>query len=76
MLNAAYYLPMLYRIWFKERKGDWPDETTFAPLETSAWLLYPTIATALFSCAAGLLAGLPFSPARWAAEIAIGEFLP
>jgi multicomponent Na+:H+ antiporter subunit D len=76
MLNAAYYLPMLYRIWFKERKNDWPSETPFAPLETSAWLLYPTLATAFLSCAAGLLAGLPFSPARWAAEIAIGEFLP
>jgi multicomponent Na+:H+ antiporter subunit D len=76
MLNAAYYLPMLYRIWFKQRKADWPDERDFAPLETSAWLLYPTLATAFLSIAAGLLAGLPFSPARWAARIALGGFLP
>ena len=76
MLNAAYFLPMVYRIWFKAHVGEWPCEQDIGRLETSAWLLWPPVATAAFSLGAGLLAGMPFSPVFWAEWLALGEYLP
>lgn len=76
LLNAAYFLPLVYRIWFVAHEGEWPREQNIGVLETSAWLLWPPVATAVFSLGAGLLAGLPFSPVDWAARIAFTEYLP
>ena len=76
LLNAAYFLPLVYRIWFKDQVGDWPHEKKIGLLETSGWLLWPPVATAVFSLAAGLLAGMAFSPVHWAELIAFREYLP
>ncbi len=76
LLNAAYFLPLVYRIWFGTHQGEWPCEQEMGFLETSAWLLWPPVATAVFSLAAGLMAGLRFSPVHWAELIAFREYLP
>jgi multicomponent Na+:H+ antiporter subunit D len=79
LLNAAYFLPILHRLWFRSGPehghGDWPDERRLGRLETSGWLLWPTLATAAFSLLAGLLASMPFSPLEWAARVASQEYV-
>lgn len=64
LLNAAYFLPVLRRIWFAPRRGDWPQPTTLGPW-TLAALTVPAVLTAAMSIGAGLLAGLPLSPLGW-----------
>ncbi|MGQ4878955.1 proton-conducting transporter membrane subunit [Billgrantia sp. LNSP4103-1] len=80
LLNAAYFLPILHRLWFRQGpahgRGQWPEERNLGRFETSAWLLLPTAATALFSILVGLLAGVPFSPLDLATFMANGEYLP
>ncbi|MCG6659614.1 monovalent cation/H+ antiporter subunit D family protein [Halomonas campisalis] len=80
LLNAAYFLPILHRLWFRPGPahglGQWPAERRLGRFETSDWLLWPTVATALFSLLAGLLAGLPFSPLDLATLVATEEYLP
>jgi multicomponent Na+:H+ antiporter subunit D len=75
LLNAAYFLPILYRAWFNNPRGDWPQEHIPARrLETYATLLFPPLFTAALSLAAGLFASLPFSPLEWAKLIANREY--
>ncbi|MBE0462338.1 MAG: proton-conducting transporter transmembrane domain-containing protein [Halomonadaceae bacterium] len=78
-LNAAYFLPIVYRLWFRvgpaHGHGNWPNEQRLGRLETHGWLLWPAVFTAVISLAAGLLAGLPFSPLDWATRVAVGEYL-
>jgi len=76
VLNAAYFLPILHRLWFRPQVAPWPDERTFGRWETSGWLLLPPVVTALFTVGAGLLASFPFSPLQWAILIARREYLP
>lgn len=76
LLNAAYFLPILHRLWFREREAPWPVERHRAYRDTSPWLLVPALATAAFSVAAGLLAGMPFSPLYWAEAVVTREYLP
>ncbi|MFO7648969.1 proton-conducting transporter membrane subunit [Halomonas campaniensis] len=80
LLNAAYFLPILARLWFRPGPdhgvGAWPEERRLGRLETHAWLLVPAVVTALFSLMAGVLAGMPFSPLEWATGVANAEYLP
>ncbi|MCE8002911.1 proton-conducting transporter membrane subunit [Billgrantia ethanolica] len=80
LLNAAYFLPILYRLWFRPGPahgiGEWPEERHLGRFETSGWLLWPAVATALFSIMAGLLAGLPFSPLDLATFVTAEEYTP
>lgn len=75
MLNAAYFLPLLHRIWFRTRSEPWPVEHFTRWRDTSPWLLGPAVATAVFSVGAGLLAGVPFSPLYWAEVVVAREYL-
>jgi multicomponent Na+:H+ antiporter subunit D len=75
LLNAAYFLPILYRIWFRRRDRVWCEEKVVGRFETPMWLLLPTLATAAFALIAGLLAGMPFSPLYWADLIVSREYL-
>jgi len=79
LLNAAYFLPILGRLWFRPGPdhgvGAWPGERRLGRFETHAWLLVPTMATALFSLMAGMLAGMPFSPLEWATQVTNAEYL-
>jgi multicomponent Na+:H+ antiporter subunit D len=75
LLNAAYFLPILYRAWFRPIRAAWPDEQIPAGrLETHASLLWPPVVTATLALAAGLFAAAPYSPLEWAQLIANREY--
>jgi len=75
LLNAAYFLPVLYRAWFREPGPAWPAEhIPAARFETSAALLWPPVITATLALAAGLFAAAPYSPLEWATLIAHREY--
>ena len=74
LLNAAYFLPILHRAWFREPSGSWPDERNFGRMETAWMLLLPPVLTALMALGAGLLASASFSPLEWVRLIAQREF--
>ncbi len=75
LLNAAYFLPVLYRAWFREPAGDWPEEHIPAGRrETAGALLWPPVVTAALALAAGLFAAAPYSPLEWAELIARREY--
>lgn len=75
VLNAAYFLPVVYAAWFKPPRGRWREHIPAARFETDWRLLFPTLASAAFALGAGLLAGAPFSPLGWAQFFAAQEFL-
>jgi len=75
LLNAAYFLPILYAAWFKPQAGPWPAETPRGRFETHWLLLWPPLVTALLTVGAGLFAAAPFSPLEWARLIAAREYL-
>ena len=75
VLNAAYFLPVLYRAWFRDPGPAWPAEhIPAARFETSAALLWPPVVTAMLALAAGLFAAAPYSPLEWATLIAHREY--
>ena len=76
LLNAAYFLPVLYRIWFAEQAGAWPRERLLGRWDTSLWLLLPALVTATLSVLAGLFAASGFSPLAWVEIITSREYLP
>lgn len=67
LLNAAYFLPILYRLWFRPPLGA-------AGGEARAAMLAPALVTAALALGAGLLAGSPWSPLAWARFIAELEY--
>lgn len=75
-LNAAYFLPILHTIWFKEPAEDLPEKTGHAQgrLEIHWMLLVPTALTALLALLCGLLGDAPFSPLEWSRLIVEREF--
>jgi len=69
LLNAAYFLPLVYRAWFVPASRD------AAPgRERPLWLIAPAIVTAIASVAVGALAGLAFSPLGWSTLIFEHEY--
>ncbi|MDP1560849.1 MAG: proton-conducting transporter membrane subunit [Pirellulaceae bacterium] len=84
-LNAAYFLPILFIVWFRDKKvsgtfcRNGPQGashkrflTPFCErhgVETSWGLLLPPLVTAALLIITGLFAGAPFSPLQWAALI-------
>jgi multicomponent Na+:H+ antiporter subunit D len=74
LLNAAYFLPILYVAWFREPPVNWQKERDFGDKETAWALLLPPVVTAFLALAVGLLASVPFSPLEWAIMIAKREF--
>jgi multicomponent Na+:H+ antiporter subunit D len=75
VLNAAYFLPVLYRAWFRDPGPAWPAEhIPAARFETSAALLWPPVVTAMLALAAGVFAAAPYSPLEWATLIAHREY--
>ncbi|MDO5619614.1 proton-conducting transporter transmembrane domain-containing protein [Kocuria sp.] len=73
LLNAAYFLPVVIRMWFRE-PAQMPDgpvlERTRAVLEAPPALLWPAVTTAVFALAVGLFAGVPYSPLDVASYLA------
>jgi len=75
LLNAAYFLPILYRAWFRDADVERPGPPACdTGLETHAFLLWPPVITATLALAAGLFAAAPYSPLEWAEIIAAREY--
>jgi multicomponent Na+:H+ antiporter subunit D len=76
LLNAAYFLPLLYRGWFgKPPVGGWPEDNfRNERFETHWMLLLPALFTALLSLLVGIFAGTVFSPLGWSEFIVTQEF--
>lgn len=74
LLNAAYFLPILYVAWFKPQHQPWPHEHIKSRYETSLALLIPPLFTAVAALLIGLFAAAPFSPLDWVQLIAIREY--
>jgi multicomponent Na+:H+ antiporter subunit D len=74
LLNAAYFLPILQRAWFRPTPAQWPAEHHHGRWEAPLSLLLPPLLTAVLAVAAGLLASAPFSPLEWAKLIASREY--
>jgi multicomponent Na+:H+ antiporter subunit D len=75
LLNAGYFLPILYRAWFKSRPQAWPAEKPrTGMLEMPGALLWPPVITALLALAAGLFAAAPGSLLEWVELIALKEY--
>lgn len=76
LLNAAYFLPLLHRLWFREPTPGWPRERRWGCLETSPWLFWPPLVTAGLTLMVGVLASIPLSPLSWAELIVLREYSP
>lgn len=76
VLNAAYFLPLVYRGWFGTPPVEWTrcGNGRFDWRETHWMLLWPMVGTALLSLLAGVLAGTDLSPLAWAELIVAREF--
>ncbi len=66
LLNAAYFLPLVARAWFRPLPANAPAGRGEGP----AALIWPAVITALAALLAGLFAGHPLSPFSWAGLIA------
>ena len=77
LLNAAYFLPILYRLWFRSPPPAWPAEHIPARgwRETGWLLLAPPLVTGAAVLVAGLFADTDWSPLAWAKLIAAREYL-
>lgn len=69
-LNAAYFLPIVYRAWFCEPEHEVVPSLRSGRLETQALLLIPVVVTGILSLAAGVFAATVGSPLSIAREIA------
>ncbi len=76
LLNAAYFLPILWRAWFRPMPATWPEEGIPASgcRETAWLLLLPPLATAVITLGTGVLSEWPGSPLDWARLIAQREY--
>jgi multicomponent Na+:H+ antiporter subunit D len=63
LLNAAYFLPIVHVAFFRPTREEWRSrQDGDGGFEARALLLFPPVATAMLALAAGLFAGLWFSP--------------
>ena len=63
LLNAAYFLPILYTAWFGKQL--WPEKTNRGRWEIHWMLLLPPLITALITVFVGLFANTVISPLGW-----------
>ncbi len=71
LLNAGYFLPILYRAWLLPPRNG---VHAAASAEPTWWLLLPPLSTAALALGVGVLAGADFSPLAWAKIISAREF--
>jgi multicomponent Na+:H+ antiporter subunit D len=75
LLNAIYFLPILYAAWFKAPDVPWKNRRPSRWFETHWMLLFPPMVTALLSLFAGLWAGSGWSPLSLARHVAEYKYL-
>jgi multicomponent Na+:H+ antiporter subunit D len=71
LLNAAYFLPLIYRAWFLPGPAG-----PASGRERDLWLVAPAVVTAAATILTGVLAGLAFSPLGWATLIVERDYGP
>lgn len=72
LLNACYFLPMLYRAWFVDGPAESGGDLSRPRI---GWMLAaPPIATAVLVLVAGGFANAPFSPLEWTRFIVALEY--
>ncbi|QKT04332.1 monovalent cation/H+ antiporter subunit D family protein [Ectothiorhodospiraceae bacterium 2226] len=74
LLNAAYFLPLLYRAWFLPTTAGWADPRPRP--ETGRALLWPPVITAAISLLIGLFAAAAWSPLAWTALATREQYAP
>ncbi len=74
LLNAAYFLPLIKRMWMHPEPGEWPHPVNLSRMETGG-LVIPTVMTAIISVLTGLFAAHPLSPLSWVMGI-VTEYFP
>ncbi len=72
LLNAMYFLPILYAAWFKPADARWAQKQ--GKFEAPWMLLLPPVITAGLALAAGIFASTLISPVSWAELIAAREY--
>ncbi len=72
LLNAAYFVPVLRRMWFAEPPASWPEPQKLSRAAQLA-LIVPTVITALMALLVGLLAGFEWSPLGWV-QLLVAEY--
>lgn len=75
LLNAAYFLPILHRLWFRSAPGD-AGPAGSHQRDAISLLLVPTLMTALLSLLVGVFAASAWSPLAWALAIVGGAHAP
>ena len=74
LLNAAYFLPILHRVWFLPPSGAAQSSVPSRP--KIGWMMaVPPLGTAVLVLVAGVLANAPFSPLQWTRFIVSREYL-
>jgi len=73
LLNAAYFLPIVYRAWFRSPTRE-PVPPARAGPEAPWTLLAPPLVTAGLALVVGVLAKSPYSPLGWARLIVAREY--
>ena len=75
LLNAGYFLPVVYRAWFLAPDPGLPEQSHRRGRFEIHWmLLLPPLITALLVILVGLLASAPFSPLEWTRLIVSREY--
>jgi multicomponent Na+:H+ antiporter subunit D len=79
LLNAIYFLPILYAAWFLPAKSEWPNgESPKAKpkglFEAHWMLILPPAITASLALLAGVFAGSSLSPLYWTELVAAREY--
>lgn len=74
LLNAAYFLPIIYKAWFQPAQHEWPEHNQNNRLNAHWMLLLPPVITASLAVAAGIFASTTFSPLNWVKLIAAREY--
>jgi len=75
-MNAAYFLPIVYRAWFCEPEHEVVPRLRSGRFETQALLLIPVVVTGILSLLAGVFAAVAGSPLSIAREIAEKLYQP
>ncbi|MBK8010299.1 MAG: hypothetical protein IPK13_03065 [Deltaproteobacteria bacterium] len=79
LLNAAYFLPILYRLWISEGPTVWSKAREVGGrvngfFETHWMLLVPPVITSIVVVAAGVFANVPFGPLAWVRLLVAEEY--
>ncbi|TVR23958.1 MAG: monovalent cation/H+ antiporter subunit D family protein [Anaerolineaceae bacterium] len=73
LLNAIYFLPILYRAWFLPQIDEWPHEE---PGPANWMLVAPPVVTAVAALLLGVFASADFSLLSWVELIIEREYMP